>query len=616
MRLYLRTLAYFRRDLAAIVFSCALLFVSMLASLLEPFPIAILFDTVFQTRSGGEAAAGWATRLFIHFAPAGTLGRIELLAVITFALRAVQEVLSLIQRIGFASIGYRGLLRVRCDLFRKLQEMTLGYHRAQPQGDAIYRLSYDTTGFQSVLSILVNTILLSLATLVAMAIIMFSINWRLTLMTLAVAPLMVITTKQFAGRLRRVAIAAKQTDSDLTTAIQRSMASVGLVQAFGRESDEFARFATTADNSYRASVRMQRNEMTYWFLVGVVFAVGSGLLFGYGGYLVWRDQFVNSLGAAGLTIGQLYIFLRYVHQLYTPIQSLTGIAGTLQTGIAGVSRVFEVLDQEPVIRDSPDAKTLPLQPRTLELDRVSFEYRPGEPVLIDATARIEPGQSVAFVGSSGVGKTTLLNLLPRFYDPTAGALKLDGIDIRSVRIRDLRRHIALVLQDNIILPTSVAENIAYGRPDASPAEIRQAAAQAGAAEFIDKMPSGYDTVVSESGSNLSGGQRQRIGIARALLTQSPILVLDEPTSALDARHEAMIVQTLHNLKGARTIIIVSHRLSTVAHCDCIYVMDQGRIVEQGTHDELLAAHGVYTAMAQHQLAPESEPRAVVAESRP
>jgi subfamily B ATP-binding cassette protein MsbA len=237
----------------------------------------------------------------------------------------------------------------------------------------------------------------------------------------------------------------------------------------------------------------------------------------------------------------------------------------------------------------------------LKLDKVSFEYRAGDPVLRDVDVIVKPGQMVAFVGSSGVGKTTLLNLLPRFYDPTSGALMLDDIDVRKIKIKDLRAHVALVLQENLILPTTVAENISYGRPDASQAQIAEAARLAGAATFIDKLPEGYETVVSESGGNLSGGQRQRIGIARAILTEAPIMVFDEPTSALDPHHEAMITQTLRGLKRQRTILIVSHRLSTVIDCDQIFVMDEGRIVERGTHDELIRMGGCYAAMARQQL---------------
>jgi subfamily B ATP-binding cassette protein MsbA len=276
----------------------------------------------------------------------------------------------------------------------------------------------------------------------------------------------------------------------------------------------------------------------------------------------------------------------------------------VQGGVVGAQRVFEVLDRNPTVTDAPGAKALPMQPRTLQLDNVSFCYGgapTASPVLRDVSLTIKPGQMVAFVGSSGVGKSTLLNLLPRFYDPVDGAIRLDGCDLREFRVADVRKHVALVLQEAVMLPTTIAQNIAYGRPTATFAEVRKAAQLAGAAQFIEQLPGAYNTIVDEGGQNLSGGQRQRISIARALLTEAPFVVLDEPTSALDPHHEAVITQTLLDLKGQRTIVLVSHRLSTVLDCDQIFVMDGGRVVERGTHDELLALRGVYYEMARTQL---------------
>jgi ABC-type multidrug transport system fused ATPase/permease subunit len=594
MRFYLRAIAYFRDDLPLIVSSLVLIALSTMAQTIQPLIGKVFFDSVLPT----NGPVGWVDRAFFRISGWFGIGRSDLsrgilfLAVLAVVLRVLQELLSMGQRLLNANIGYNGLIRVRCDLFRKLQQLSIGYHKSQPQGDAIYRLSYDTSGFQTILNVLIGNVLVSGVTLIFMTCIMVGMNWQLTLVTLSVAPLLLWTTKLFAEPLKKRWLEAKEVDTRLTTEIQRSVASIGLVQAFGREADEFQRFHSSSVESKRANIRQAWQDSWYWLIVGTIFGVGNAIIFGYGGWKVIHHS---------LTAGDLYVFLIYVNQVYAPLQAMSGSGASIQSGVAGVERVFEVLDRDPVIKDAPDAVHLPRKARVLAFQGVDFEYRAGDPVLRQVDVTISPGQMVAFVGSSGVGKTTLLNLLPRFYDPTSGAIKLDDIDIRKVKVKDLRAHVALVLQDNLILPTTVAENISYGRPEATEAQIEHAAKLAGAASFIEKLPQGYETVVSESGGNLSGGQRQRIGIARALLTEAPIMVFDEPTSALDPHHEAMITKTLRDLKRQRTIVVVSHRLSTVIDCDQIFVMDEGRIAERGTHSELIAKRGVYAAMAREQL---------------
>jgi subfamily B ATP-binding cassette protein MsbA len=539
----------------------------------------------------GTLPDNWVYRAFGRIELDRSARMVAYLAAAMLVMRVLVEVLRTVQTQLSIAIGYRGRARVQADLFQKLQALSLDYHKSQPQGDAIYRLSYDTHGFQGVLNVVLGAVV-NVAALALMLVTMFTLNWRLTLVALAVIPLLWLTITRWGRRLYRFSIAQKQADQEVTTQIQRSLATVGLVQAFNREADELGRFSTRVRTYIDSSLRLHWQEILYWLVLGLVLAFGSVGLFAYGGLLVIRGD---------LDIGSLALFLAYIQQLYDPLNKLTGSNAGLQTARAGVERVLEVLDRDPVIRDAPDARHLPCMPRVMRIENVSFSYNAARKVLDEVNVTIGPGQMVAFVGSSGVGKTTLLNLIPRFYDPTSGRITLDDIDVRSVRVRDVRQHVALVLQESVILPTTVAENIAYGRPDASLDAIRHAARLAGADAFIAQLERGYDTPISEAGSNLSGGQKQRISIARALLTESPIVIMDEPTSALDPQHEQLIIETLNSLKGQRTFILVSHRLSTVADCDQIFVMDDGRIVEQGTHEELVRKRGLYWTMAKHQM---------------
>jgi subfamily B ATP-binding cassette protein MsbA len=388
---------------------------------------------------------------------------------------------------------------------------------------------------------------------------------------------------------------SKQTDAVMTSTMQQAIELIGLIQSFGREATESRRFTRVVDRSVTAAMQLHWQENLYPLAVQVVFALGSGVIFGYGGYLVYRDQFLRPV-PDGVTIGDLIVFLAYLNQFWDPIGWVLGFTTKIQTFVASCDRVFTVMDEPPAIADEPDARSLPVHPRTLALSDVSFEYNSGQPVLRNINASIEPGQMVAFLGPSGTGKSTLLNLLPRFYDPTEGSVLLDGVDLRTLKLADVRKHMALVSQGSPLFPGTIAENIAYGRPDATFHEIREAAVESGAAEFIETLPEQYDTLVTEGGQNLSGGQRQRLAIARAIVTKAPILILDEPTNALDLKHEQWVIETLQRLRRLRTIILVTHRLETAVDCDRIFVMQEGEIVEDGTHTELLARRGLYFRM--------------------
>jgi ABC-type multidrug transport system fused ATPase/permease subunit len=585
-----RAIGYFGDDLRLIIFLLSLTACSTALGLLQAWPLAVLVDSALGTPSND----GWMHRLFLAPLPEDPIRRIIGLGLMALLLRFAHELIAVARRLLTPRIHYNGLLRVRGDLYRKLQGMHLDYHRSRPMTDSLFRLTTDTLGFQAVLTVMINLLVAGITLFVIVGLLMGR-NGALTLIALSIAPPLMWVNVIFGRRLREKTQKSREFDSAFTTSVQRSMSAIVLTQAFGREEDEYHRFGSSARRCVRAWFGIHRQEVAYGLSVGVILAAGASLILTYGGMLLHRRQ---------LTPGELMIFMTYLGMIYDPLCQMTGFRFNLESGLAGARRVFEVFDRAAVVSDPAEATSLPLQPRSLILESVGFEYSADQKILQHIDVNIEPGQSVAFVGSSGAGKSTLLNLLLRFYDPTAGTVKLDQYDLRQIKLKDIRRHIALVLQDSVILPTTIAENIAYGCPAATHEQIREAARLAGANNFVEAMPDQYQTALLDSGMNLSGGQRQRIALARALLTKAPILVLDEPTSALDCEHEQVVLDTLNSLKTKHTVVLVSHHIGAVMNCDHIYVLDQGMIVEHGSHQELLRQGGIYAAMAKQQLRPD------------
>ena len=592
-RIYIRAAEFFREDAGKIALSAVLIVLSTLAAMLQPFPLMILVDSVI----GPNEKLHWVYRAFFSLAPSSKPHQIATLALIALGLRLTQESLQVWQGALKVRISYGGLLRVRCALFRQFQRLSLSYHRSHAQGDAINRLVHNTVGVQQAFN-LIQGAFVNVVTLLVIGAILIGMNLRLALVALSIVPLLLWVIRAYGTSMTDQARRAAAADADLTSGVQQSVALVSLVQSYGREDAEYRSFRVLAEKGVAAWSAVYWQELKYWLAIGAIFGIGSTVILAYGGSLAYRNL---------MPVGFLYGFIQFLWLLYDPLNKLSTSGSAFRQGAAGIERVLEVLDLEPTVRDAQDAIDLPRKPRVLDLERVSFEYRTGEAVLRDVSAKVEPGAMVAFVGPSGAGKSTLLNLLPRFYDPTEGAICFDGHDLRRVKLKDVRAHVALVLQENLVLPTTVAENISYGRPDATPADVRMAAELAGAHAFIERLPDGYQTVLTESGQNLSGGQRQRIAIARALCSEAPVIVLDEPTSALDPQNEQMVTETLYALRGKRTMVIVSHRLSTVAECDRIYVMEEGRVVEQGTHEVLLERRETYFRMARHQMKLSSGP---------
>lgn len=587
--IYRRAMAYALPDWALMAALVVLIALSVGVGLLEAWPVAVLIDSVLTKEPKGD----WIHALFLSVLPDSRIGQIVGLVVIGMGLQIVGYAAWMARMMINYHLNYRTTARVRYDLFGKLQQLGMSYHKSRPQGDAIFRLTFDVFGPWGIMDLVIGTAVAAV-TLTVMTTILLSRNVPLTAAAFSVAPFMIASNWYFGRRIHQRTLDSKQVDTDLTSFIQQSVATMGLAQAFRREPHEFGRFRAWVLRSIRTVLRLNWQEQLYPFVRDTILAVSGAIIFGYGGYLVYRDQFVMPV-AGGMTVGTLLIFMDYTRKLWEPLKWLTEFVAKVQFHVAASRRVFHVLDTPTTIAEAPDAVSLPLRARTLTLDEVAFGYRPGQRILDGVSARIEPGQMVAFVGPSGTGKSTLLNLMLRFYDPSEGALRLDDHDFRRLCISDLRRHMALVGQESVMLPVSVAENIGYGRPDATADEIREAAEMAGAG-FVEDLPEGYDTVLTEGGQNLSGGQRQRIAIARALLTEAPFLILDEPTSALDPHHEQRLVATLRRLKGVRTIVLVTHRLESVVDCDCIFVMEGGRIIEQGTHARLVGRGGAYARM--------------------
>ena len=588
---YKRIFSYFKSDGVLIATLVALIWVALLAGVLEGAAYGVLIDSVLSDR----ARTDWPSRILMT--PFANYDRSQLILALALAwlgLRVLNDTVLLLREMINHRIRFNGTARVRTELFDHLHALSPAYHRSRPQGDSIYRVTTDSQGFFGVLDTFIGAIN-SVLTVVVIGSVMMGFDLTLTVVCMTMAPLLVIANAYFHRTIRRTSNASKQVDTEFTTFVQRAASTATLAQLFGREARESARFRDTVDRTVTAGMRMSWQQQLYPWSQRVTYALGYAFILGYGGYLVFRDREIYGPGA--FTVGTLGAMLYYLTQLWEPIRRMTGFTADVQTNAAAAARVFHVLDMVPAVADAPGARALAVKPRTLQLHRVQFAYGEGQaPVLRGIDATIEPGGMVAFVGPSGTGKSTILNLLPRFYDPTGGSIALDGHDLRSIRLADVRRHIALVPQDSPVIAGTIADNIAFGRPDATPEQVRRAAEMAGAAGFIADLPHGYGTEVTEAGQNLSGGQRQRLAIARALLTEAPILVLDEPTSGLDSHHEHLVLQTLLKLKGERTIILVTHTLSAVTKCDEIFVLKDGVVAESGTHAELLSRDGVYAAM--------------------
>ena len=483
-------------------------------------------------------------------------------------------------------IGQRIVADLRAELYRKIQIQSLAFFTKHPTGVLMSRITNDVGYIQGAVSEAVTALLKDSFTLLCLVIVIFYRDWQLAIVAMFVFPLAVYPIAKFGQKMRQIATRAQVTLGSLTSLLQETISGTRIVKAFGMEAHENNRFSVENERLFRLSLKsISINAVSSPFME-FLGGLGISAIIFYGGYQVIHGQ---------STPGTFFSFLTALIMLYEPVKRLTNVNNTIQQGIAGAERVFSIMDLVPDIRNRPDAVPLPRISREIEIRNVTFRYEEA-PVLKNINLRIRTGEAVAFVGMSGGGKTTLVNLIPRFYDVTDGMILIDGQDIRNVTIESLRGQIAIVTQQTILFNDTVRNNIAYGDISKTEDQIVEAAKAAHAHDFILRLPKGYETVIGEQGTKLSGGERQRISIARALLKNAPILILDEATSSLDSEAEIEVQDALENLMKGRTTLVIAHRLSTIRNADRIIVLVNGEIREEGTHETLLSRHGEYSRL--------------------
>lgn len=584
MHNYRRLLGYVRRQRSRFVVIAVLTVCASSLVALQPWPMKLLVDHVLGDQSVPAFLQSFAST------PQTLLVVIVIAGLALFLLNSLLDAaLTWLWTVA----GRRMVYDLAEDMFARLQRRSLLFHSRNSVGDTMSRITVDCWAVHKVLDALCFAPAHALLTIVAMIVLMSQLDTTLTWIALIAAPLMVGASFFVGKPLRAAAKLRREIESRIQSHIQQTLTGIPVVQAFGQEEREQEKFEKFADSAIRVQQRST--------LIGSVNSLTSGLITTLGtGVILWFGA--RHVLAGELTIGSLLVFLVYLSSLQTQMKTFTGVYTTMQGLSASVDRVAEVLDAAPEVTDKPDARPLPQVRGELRFENVSFEYEPGRPVLRDISLTASPGETLAIVGSTGAGKSTLVNLIPRFFDVNAGRVLIDGHDVRDVRLTDLRAHVSIVLQEPFLFPFSLAENIAYGRPNASREEIIVAAQAANVHDFIQTLPEGYDTIIGERGATLSGGERQRIAIARAFLRSAPILILDEPTSALDAGTEQSILSALQRLMHGRTTFVIAHRLSTIRRATRIVVLDRGHIAETGTHDELLQRHGIYARFHQPALA--------------
>jgi ATP-binding cassette, subfamily B, bacterial len=559
------------------------------ADVLQPWPVKIVVDNVVQSKTLSGRLGHLVTLLFSGEKHA-TLN-FAIAAVVVIA--AVGAVSAYVEKSLTTSVSQWVAHDLRRSLYHQLQRLSLAEHNEARAGDLITRVTKDIDTIQDFINSALLGMLTNVLTLAGMIGVMCYIDWRFTLLSLAVAPALFAVVFVYAKRIKTASRAVRKQESELLSGVADMLGAVHVVQAFAREDYEDRRFTAESRQHVATALQARRMKAGLSPIVEMVIAAGTALVLGYGARLVLAGRF---------SAGVLVVFLLYLGKMYKPMRDLSKMTDVVSKAAIGFERIDEVLHIESRVHDHPGASPAPAFRGAIEFDRVSFAYGDEASLLQDVSFRIAPGQTAAIVGPSGTGKSTVVSLIPRFYDPRSGHIRIDGTDIQAFTLRSLRDQISFVLQDTWLFRATVWENIAYGNPDASIEDTVRAAQLANAHDFILDMPHGYATMVGDRGVTLSGGQRQRIAIARALVRNAPILILDEPTTGLDAASEQAVIEGLERLMKGRTTIVIAHHLHTIRRADVIFVMRDAQVVEQGTHDDLLIKGGLYAELCRLQTA--------------